>query len=272
MVVFEEVRTSVSIVIPILNEADELPGLMQSLRQLTFRPEVVFVDGGSADASRELISSAGYTLLTTDPGRARQMNAGARYAAGDILVFLHADARLPAHAIDAIHEAMRDSRVVGGRFDLCYDVRTWPYPWIAWFGNERSRRTKIFTGDQTIFVRHSTFTAMGGYPDIPLMEDVELSRQLKRRGRMACLRARVRGSTRKCRREGVWRTIALMWLLRTLYAVGVAPSRLHRLYYRRDPSKYFRGPDPMTPAPRTVRVAIDTAAPPVRLDSRDTAP
>ncbi len=198
---------------------------------------MIFVDGGSADASAAIVRAAGHRLITGAPGRARQMNAGARATRGDILVFLHADVRLPADAIGAIGAAMADARVVAGRFDLAYDTRVWPYPWIAWFGNQRSRLTKIFTGDQTIFVRRSAFIAVGGYPDIALMEDVELSRRLKRRGRLACLRVRVRGSTRKCQREGVWRTIALMWLLRALYALGVAPSRLHRLYYRRDPTK-----------------------------------
>lgn len=228
---------SVSIVIPILNEADELPSLLASLRPFASEAGIVVVDGGSGDVSATLVRAAGYRLITSAPGRARQMNAGARATHGDILVFLHADTRLPPDALHAIRTAMANPLVVAGRFDLAYETRAWPYPWIAWFGNQRSRLTKIFTGDQTIFVRRSTFVTVGRYPDIPLMEDVELSRRLKRRGRLACLRARVVGSTRKCRREGVWRTIALMWLLRTLYAVGVAPSRLHRLYYRRDPSK-----------------------------------
>ena len=227
----------ISIVIPVLNEADELPGLIESLCPFASEAEIVFVDGGSVDASAAIIRAAGYRLVTAAPGRARQMNAGARATRRDLLLFLHADVRMPADALGAIHAAMHDRRVVAGRFDLGYDTRAWPYPWIAWFGNQRSRLTGIFTGDQTIFVRRSAFVAVGRYPDIALMEDVELSRRLKRRGRLACLRARVSASTRKCRREGVWRTLALMWLLRTLYAFGVAPSRLHRLYYRRDPAK-----------------------------------
>lgn len=227
----------ISIVIPVLNEADELPGLIASLQPFASAAEIVFVDGGSADGSAAIIRAAGYRVLTSAPGRARQMNAGARATGGDVLVFLHADVRLPADALGAIGSAIADARVAAGRFDLAYDTRRWPYPAIAWCGNQRSRLTRIFTGDQTIFVRRSAFLAGGGYPDIALMEDVELSRRLKRRGRLACLRMRVRASTRKCRREGVWRTVALMWLLRTLYALGVAPARLHRLYYRRDPGK-----------------------------------
>lgn len=235
--ILPDVAESVSIVIPILNEADELSSLIDSLRPFASEAEIVFVDGGSEDTSAALVRAAGYRLITSAPGRARQMNAGSRATRGDILVFLHVDARLPTDAIDAIRVAMAEPRVVAGRFDLAYETRVWPYPWIAWLGNHRSRLTKIFTGDQTIFVRRSTFIAVGRYPDIPLMEDVELCRRLKRRGRLACLHLRVVGSTRKYRREGVWRTVALMWLLRTLFALGVAPSRLHSLYYRHDPAK-----------------------------------
>lgn len=206
------------------------------------------MDGGSRDGGPALVRAAGYALLPSAPGRARQMNAGARAARGDVLLFLHADARLPADGLEAVRKAMRDPAVVAGRFDLVYETSAWPYPWIAWTGNLRSRLTKIFTGDQTIFVRRQAFDAVRGFPDVPLMEDVEISRRLKRRGRLACLRARVVGSTRKCRREGVWRTLALMWLLRALYTFGVSPTRLHRLYYRRDPTKWLSQP---TAGPRS---------------------
>lgn len=170
------------------------------------------------------------------------MNTGARRAAGDVLLFLHADTRLPPDGVEAVRAAMRDPAVVAGRFDLVYENAPWPYPWIAWSGNLRSRLTGICTGDQTIFVRRAALEAVGGYPEIPLMEDVELSRRLKRLGRVACLRARAVGSTRKYRQEGAWRTVALMALLRALYALGVRPERLHRLYYRRDPRKRLRSP------------------------------
>ncbi len=242
----------ISIVVPILNEVEELPELIDSLRALGGETEVLFVDGGSVDGGPALARAAGYRLLTSAPGRARQMNAGARAARGDVLLFLHADARLSPAALEAARAAMRDPAVVAGRFDLVYDTTRWPYPWIARLGNVRSRLTRIFTGDQTIFVRRQTFDAVGGYPDIALMEDIELSRRVKRLGPVACLRARVRGSTRKCRREGVWRTVALMWLLRTLYALGAPPARLHRLYYRQDPGKRLT---PQAPGPMPDRSA-----------------
>lgn len=164
------VAGTVSIVIPILNEADELPELLASLRPFASQAEIVFVDGRSADASATLVRAAGHRLISGAPGWARQMNAGARATHGDVLLFLHADARLPADAVLAVRTAMADPGVVAGRFDLTYETRVWPYPWIAWFGNQRSRITKIFTGDQTIFVRRSAFIAVGRFPDIPLME------------------------------------------------------------------------------------------------------
>jgi len=227
----------VSIIIPMLNEETELPGLLGSLGTLGGQPEILFVDGGSRDRGPALVRQAGLPVVDSPPGRALQMNLGARRARGEVLVFLHADSRLPADSLRAIDAAMSDPAVVGGRLDLVYERAEWPYPWIARLGNLRSRLTKIFTGDQTIFVRRAAFDAVGGYPEIPLMEDIEFSRRLKRLGRVACLPAPVAGSTRKWRREGVWRTIGLMWLLRCLYALGASPESLHRLYYGRDPAK-----------------------------------
>lgn len=227
----------VSVVIPVLNEVNEIPSLLESLRHFPAGREMIFVDGGSSDGSAALLKRSGHAVLECGAGRARQMNAGARATSGDVLLFLHADARLPAESFRAMQAAMRDPTIVGGRFDLAYETSEWPYPWLARLGNWRSRLTRIFTGDQTIFIRRAAFETLGGYPEIPLMEDVELSRRLSRLGRVACLRAPVVGSTRKLRREGVYRTILLMLCLRTLHALGVAPERLHRLYYRRDPAK-----------------------------------
>lgn len=235
-------RDRVSVIIPMLNEEDQLPALLTSLRDLGDEIEVIFVDGGSRDRGPALVRAAGHRLLESPPGRARQMNAGARRATGEILLFLHADVRVSAAGLAAMRIAMADADVVAGRFDLEYGTKAWPYGWIAWTGNLRSRLSRIFTGDQTIFVRRSVFEALGGYADIPLMEDVQLARRLKRRGRTACLTARVIASHRKCEREGVWRTLALMWLLRTLHALGVSPARLHRLYYARDPARGLAGP------------------------------
>lgn len=193
------------------------------------------VDGGSDDGTARVAARFPPVRLLTGPrGRARQMNAGAREARGDVLLFLHADTRLPDGALAAIPTALDDPRAVGGRFDVQFDSPRPLLRTIACFMNLRSRVSGIATGDQALFVRRSVFEATGGYPDMPLMEDIELCRRLKRRGRLAALRLRVTTSARKWEREGAVRTMALMWALRFLYMVGVSPARLHRWYYRRD--------------------------------------
>jgi rSAM/selenodomain-associated transferase 2 len=159
------------------------------------------------------------------------MNAGAREARGETLLFLHADTRLPVGAAEAIRAALVDPRVVGGRFDIRLDNPRAIFRVIAFFINLRSRLSRIATGDQGLFVRQGTFVEMGGYPEIPLMEDVEFSKRLKRCGTVACLRLAVTASARKWEREGVVRTVLLMWMLRLLYFLEVPPARLHRLYY-----------------------------------------
>lgn len=198
--------------------------------------EIVLVDGGSTDATAAIAGRfPEVSLLASPRGRARQMNAGARAARGDVLLFLHADTLLPDGALAAVEAAARDPGVVAGRFDVRFDNPRRVFRMIAWFMNQRSRWSGISTGDQAIFVRREPFDALGGYPDMPLMEDVELCRRLKRRGQMAPLRMVVTTSARKWEREGAVRTILLMWALRFLYMVGVPPVRLHSWYYRREP-------------------------------------
>jgi rSAM/selenodomain-associated transferase 2 len=221
-----------SIVIPVLNEARNLEPLLAGLAALGPAVEVVVVDGGSEDGTADVATRrSGVRLVRSARGRARQMNAGARVAAGRTLLFLHADTRPPAGFVEAIAAPLADPRVVGGRFDVAFDSPRWPFRVIAACMNARSRWTGIATGDQAIFVRRDVFASLGGYADIPLMEDVELSRRLRRAGRLACLRARVVTSARKWEREGVVRTVLLMWALRLLYACGVSPARLHAWYY-----------------------------------------
>jgi rSAM/selenodomain-associated transferase 2 len=221
-----------SIVVPVLREADNLARLLPALRAEAPGAEIIVADAGSDDGSREVAARvAGVTVLACERGRARQMNAGARAARGDVLLFLHADTALPAGFEAAIARALADPAVVAGRFDLRLDNPRWPFRLIASLMNLRSRLSGISTGDQALFVRREVFAALGGFPDIPLMEDVEITRRLKRRGRQAALRERVTTSARKWEREGVARTIGLMWTLRLLYACGMSPARLHRWYY-----------------------------------------
>jgi rSAM/selenodomain-associated transferase 2 len=196
---------------------------------------VILVDGGSRDATARVAGRfPDVCLLGTPRGRARQMNAGALQARGDILLFLHADTRLPDGALEAVSAALANPCVIAGRFDVRFDNPGFIFRMIAFFMNLRSRVSRISTGDQAIFVRRTAFEALGGYPDMPLMEDIELCRRLKRRGRLAALRSCVTTSARKWEREGALRTMALMWAFRFLYMIGVSPVRLHRWYYRQE--------------------------------------
>jgi rSAM/selenodomain-associated transferase 2 len=223
---------TLSVVVPALDEAVNLKRLLPDLARTCPGAEVIVVDGGSRDGTAAVASGRpGVRLLASARGRARQMNAGAREASGDVLLFLHADTRLPEGAAAAIAAALAGPAVVGGRFDVRFDSPRRILRVVAWFMNARSRATSICTGDQAIFVRRADFEAVGGYPDVPLMEDIELSRRLKARGRLAALRARVTTSARKWEREGPLRTIGFMWTLRLLHFCGVAPARLHRWYY-----------------------------------------
>lgn len=223
----------ISVIIPVLNEAPRLAALLQDLGRVLPGAELVVVDGGSTDGSPATAAGVpGVRVLSAPRGRARQMNAGAAVARGDVLLFLHADTRLPPETAAAIGGALADPLVVGGRFDLRLDSPRFPFRLIETLINWRSRVTGIATGDQALFVRTSTFRALGGFPEIPLMEDVEFSRRLKRAGRVAPLRCRVVTAARKWEREGIGRTILLMWRLRLLYLLGADPGELHRRYYR----------------------------------------
>ena len=222
-----------SIIVPALREAPNLARLLPALRAAAPGAEIIVADAGSDDGTGEIVArTPGVTVLHGERGRARQMNAGARAAQGDTLLFLHADTVPPDGFEAAIERALVEPGVVAGRFDVRLDNPRWPFRLIASLMNLRSRLSGISTGDQALFVRRDVFEAMGGFPDIPLMEDIEITRRLKRRGRQAALRERVTTSARKWEREGVARTIGLMWTLRVLYACGVSPARLHRWYYR----------------------------------------
>lgn len=226
-----------SVIIPVLNEAKYLQRLIARLRAICPAAEVIVVDGGSEDETGEVVRRLPWvTYLSARRGRASQMNAGAAAANGTVLLFLHSDTLLPAEANAAILEAFNDPDVVAGRFDVGFDNPRPVLKVIAFFINVRSRLTKICTGDQALFVRRMIFKGLGGYPDIPLMEDVEFAKRLKRKGTMRCLRVKVTTSARKWEREGILRTILLMWTLRLLYVVGVSPDRLSRWYYGQRPA------------------------------------
>ena len=219
----------VSIIIPVLNEEKAIAATVGALPR-SQPHELFIVDGGSSDRTVEICKQLGATVLVGSRDRARQMNLGARRASGDVLLFLHADTRLPDSAFHDIHRALSDPQCVGGRFDVQLDGAHWMLGVIGVMISLRSRLSQVATGDQAIFVRREIFAELGGYPDIPLMEDVAFSRALKRRGRLACLRSRVITSARRWERDGIWRTIVKMWALKSLYLAGISPLRLKRYY------------------------------------------
>jgi rSAM/selenodomain-associated transferase 2 len=219
----------ISFVIPVLNEAPAILAALAALAPQRARGhEVIVVDGGSEDGSRELAAPLADRAIAASRGRGRQMNAGALVASGEALVFLHADTRLPANAEELIFHALR--RNLWGRFDVAIEGRSTLLPVIACCMNLRSRLTGIATGDQAIFVRREAFE---GFPEIALMEDVAFSRAMKRRSPPACLRAKALTSGRRWERHGVLRTMLLMWRLRLAYFLGAAPDDLARRYASR---------------------------------------
>lgn len=226
---------TIAVVIPTLNEEQALPRTLSHTIGLGF-DEIIVVDGGSGDRTpeiaKELVTrhASRVTFLTAPPGRARQMNRGAAEAKSDVLLFLHADTLLPREAKDAIRDALRAPACVGGRFDVRFDRDSLLSRAIGAMMNLRSRLTGIATGDQAIFVRRTVFERLGGYADIPLMEDIDFTKRLRRAGLVVALSATVVTAYRRWDACGPIRTILLMWTLRLLYWLGVNPHRLKDFY------------------------------------------
>jgi rSAM/selenodomain-associated transferase 2 len=229
-----------SVIIPILNEATLIRELVAQLVTVRGITDIIVVDGGSSDGTLEILekfmagaarspSPVTVRVTTGEPGRAHQMNRGAALSTAEILVFLHADTRLPADALKWLTTAHRSDRV-WGRFDVDFDTHNWAMRVIAWFMNHRSALTGIATGDQAIFVRRHSFEQIGGYPQIPLMEDIAMSKQLKRVTKPYRIRTPVITAARRWQANGVLTTIGRMWYNRLLYWVGVSPSRLAARY------------------------------------------
>jgi len=215
-----------SIVVPVLNEAAWIGAAIEPLAPLRARGhEVIVVDGGSEDGSREFALPLADRVIVAPRGRAAQMNAGAAAANGDALLFLHVDTRLPPRADQAVIAALRDH--CWGRFDVRIEGRSSLLAVVGFFMNARSRLTGIATGDQAIFVRRDAFC---GFPEIALMEDIAFSKAMKRISPPACLRQRVLTSGRRWERNGVIRTQLLMWRLRLAYFLGASPDELARRY------------------------------------------
>jgi rSAM/selenodomain-associated transferase 2 len=223
-----------AIILPVLNEADGITAALEALAPLRARgAQVIVVDGGSRDDTLTRAAAHADAAIVAAAGRARQMNAGARHPRTqdcDVLLFLHADTRLPPDADRLIFRSLANSDRGWGRFDVRIDGRHPLLPLAAWMMNGRSRLTGICTGDQAIFTARGTFIALGGFADLPLMEDIDFARRARLLSAPLALRARVVTSGRRWDAHGFWRTVLLMWGLRAAFALGVAPERLARWY------------------------------------------
>ena len=220
-----------SIIIPVLNEAEHIESALKQLQ--VFRDnghQLIVIDGGSSDATEEISRNYSDKIILSDRGRAKQMNAGANVADGEVLIFLHADTVLPVDACELINSAMTEN-YQWGRFNVRLSGERKFFRVIEFFINWRSRLSSIATGDQAIFVSKKLFDDIGGFPDIPLMEDVAISKYLKHRSNPICLRKNVITSSRRWEQRGVLKTVLLMWRLRFLYFIGVSPNQLVK-YYR----------------------------------------
>jgi rSAM/selenodomain-associated transferase 2 len=227
----EPLDERLSVIVPALDEAAGIARILRPLQPLRAAGhEVIVVDGGSADGTSAAAHPFADRVLSAPRGRARQQNAGARAAAGSVLLFLHADTLLPAGADRLVLDGLARSGRGWGRFDVRLSGTRPGLRLVAAGIRLRSRITGIATGDQAIFVRRDWFLRVGGFPDIPLMEDVALSTRLRRLGRPLCLRACAVTSSRRWEERGIVRTILLMWGLRLAYALGADPARLAARY------------------------------------------
>lgn len=219
-----------SIIVPTLNEAGGIALALGRLLPFRREAEIIVVDGGSDDGTAGIARPIADRVIVSERGRAKQMNAGAAAAKGDFLIFLHADTALPDDALRLIALGLASTGRSWGRFDVTIAGTDTLLAAVSTLMNLRSRWTGIATGDQAIFVTREAFAAVGGFSDIPLMEDVEISERLKVLSKPLCVRSRAITSGRRWERDGVLRTIVLMWKIRFEYAMGVSPERLARRY------------------------------------------
>jgi rSAM/selenodomain-associated transferase 2 len=220
----------ISIIVPVLNEQANLPAAWQHLSPFMHQGvQVIVVDGGSTDGTAALARRLGFSVTPSPAGRARQMNTGAQHATGDILLFLHIDTQLPDGWLAGV-QARLHAHVCWGRFDVRITGRARMLKVVAQMMNWRSRITGIATGDQALFMTREAFNSVGGFPDQPLMEDIEMSKRLLRLSRPACIADKVTTSGRRWESRGVWTTIFLMWRLRYTYWRGHSAIQLAQAY------------------------------------------
>jgi rSAM/selenodomain-associated transferase 2 len=226
----ESRSASISIIIPVRNEVENLRRLLPGL--LASGAEVIVVDGGSTDDSEQAVAELGAIWLISEPGRASQMNGGAAIAQGDILLFLHADTRLPEDFGDWIGQSLDRPGVIAGAFGLAIDGPGWRLRLVEWGVDLRSRWAQLPYGDQGLFLRRGVFEAIGGFPVLPIMEDFVLVDRLRKRGCIAIVPVAVVTSARRWQALGVWRTTVINQAIVWGYWCGVKPDRLARWYRR----------------------------------------
>jgi hypothetical protein len=223
--------TKISIIIPVLNEASSIAGVIQ--QALTGKNiEIIVSDGGSKDQTIEVINSLGVTMIQSLPGRAQQMNQGAKQATGDILLFLHADTYLPDGFDDAIRQILTQPQTVAGAFQLKISAHLQGIRWVEKMVNLRSRLLQFPYGDQAIFLKSSTFWQIGGFPSLPIMEDFELIQQLRKQGRITIASMAVLTSGRRWQHLGILKTTLLNQLIILGYFLGISPQQLAQCYRR----------------------------------------
>ncbi len=225
----------ISIIIPVLNEAASIAAVVQ--QALTGENiEIIVSDGGSQDQTVMVVESLGISVVHSTPGRSQQMNLGAKQATGEILLFLHADTYLPDQFDHTIRQSLIPPQIIAGAFNLNIATDLPGIRWVEKMVNWRSRIFQLPYGDQAIFLKTSTFWQMGGFPELPIMEDFELIRQLRKRGKIAIASVAVLTSGRRWQQLGVLKTTLLNQLIIIGYFLGISPHRLAR-YYRRQKSK-----------------------------------
>jgi rSAM/selenodomain-associated transferase 2 len=223
----------ISVIIPVYKEANTIQHTLSDLSGLDFSEtlEIIIVDSETDRSSLRAICQEGIIKLSGPKGRGAQMNLGAAIATGNILLFLHADTLLPDNAIKAILTATESKNIVGGAFNLSIDAKGIPFRIIETSVRIRTRLTRIPYGDQAIFIKKSAFHELGGYPDIPIMEDVALIRKIKnRRQKISIIPAPVKTSARRWKMEGVLYCTLRNWVLLLLYYAGISPAKLTKYY------------------------------------------
>jgi rSAM/selenodomain-associated transferase 2 len=219
----------ISIIIPVLNEAENIRQAI-ACTQLSTNIEVIVVDGGSQDDTHKIASDLKVTIISSLPGRAVQMNKGATLAKGDILLFLHADTRLPTGFDVMIRTALQPTGTVAGAFALGIDAEVASLRLVEWGVNMRSHFWQMPYGDQAIFLTKETFNKIGNFPELPFMEDFEIMRRLKRIGRITIIPVPVITSARRWLQKGIWKTTLINQIIIIAYLLGVPPQRLIRWY------------------------------------------